>query len=324
MIGVIGGYGAVGEHAVRMLSDAGPLKIGSRNADPSIDVRDPQSLARFVAGCSMVVNCAGPSHELSLRVAEAAFQAGADYVDAGDIVLDNVDTRGRRAVFSAGALPGLSGLLPRWMASKVGDAQRLTAYFGVFDRFTPTGAQDYLQGVLSPRNRPLGAWRTGPSSVVRQPRVALPLFADEVAAFPYLDEECVLLARDLGLVEGTWYSVVAGRHLETALDRARGLPLAEASSELCRASALDVAGRTPYVTFLVELDGHTCVVRAEGISELTGTVTGLAALAVLRGEVPAGAHRAAKVLDPALILHFGPTVLDGTIGELADAEEGVL
>lgn len=324
MIGVIGGYGAAGQYAVRVLSEYGSLKIGSRNADPSVDVRDADSLARFVDGCSLVVNCAGPSHELSAGVAEAAFRAGADYVDAGDVVLDDVDTRGRAAVLSAGALPGLSGLLPRWLAAEFGGASRLTAYFGVFDRFTATGAEDYLQGVLSPKNRPLGAWRNGPSTVVRQPRISLPFFDQEVAAFPYLDDECVALARDLSLVEGTWYSVVAGQHLEAALDRARHLPLAEASSELCRASALDVAGRTPYVTFLVELDGRTCVIRAQGIAELTGTITGLAGLAVLCGEVPAGAHRAAAVLDPALVLHFAPTVLEGAISELAVVEEGVL
>ncbi|MGN9841248.1 saccharopine dehydrogenase NADP-binding domain-containing protein [Nonomuraea sp. H19] len=402
VVGVIGGYGSVGGHAARLIRRCGfwPLRVGGRDpraarrfaddelraVEPAeasgdveaaeVDVADGRSLAAFVRDCALVVNCAGPSHRISESVALAALGAGADYVDAGggEHTVERL-TRAvaaypdRRTVFFAGALPGLSGLLPRWLAaSGDGPARELTVYAGVLDRFTAAGAEDYLHGVLHLDNVPGGAWRDGrvqARALTRRTGVRLPFFSGEVSALPYLDAECERVARDLGLGRGSWYSVLDGRHLAAALDRARGLPGAEAVAELCRATALDVAGRTPYVTFLAQLDSgppdgrtsRTAVLRGTGISELTGAVTAAAALAVLHGEIPPGAHHAATALDPVTamdrlramsVLSTGPgsaagfdvpgaasdapgsggvaglVVVDAAIEELSTVEEGAL
>jgi hypothetical protein len=354
VIGIVGGYGAVGTHAARLLAEAGagPLRIGGR--DPArarraaatlpgaaeaavVDIADDVSLAAFVEDCEVVVDCAGPSYRTGARVARAA---RAHHVSAGgDTPSDHAGTR--CAVFAAGALPGLSGLLPRWLAAReFDDVHGLTCYAGVLGRFTATGAEDYLHDVLGGDHEPLAAWREArprAAALTRRPAVTLPFFPREVGVVPYLDTEGEHLARALALTEGRWYTVLDGEHLGVALDAARTLPGADAVARLCRAAALDTAGRTPYVILLLQLDGtaagreitRTAVLRSPGIAELTGAMTAAATLSVLNGEVPAGTWRAAAVLDPsATITRLRPacelTVLDAPIDQLAAVEEGAL
>ncbi|KPC62701.1 saccharopine dehydrogenase NADP-binding domain-containing protein [Streptomyces chattanoogensis] len=366
MIGIIGGYGAAGAQAARLLYGwgAGPLRVGGRSVErarrfvaaemPSgeaeavaVDVDDAASLAAFVRGCDVVLHCAGPSHRTAERVAYAALIAGAHHVDAGGgerLEAIGMAAGGRSAVFAAGALPGLSGLLPRWLAATDFDAVHgLTAYTGVLDRFTAIGAEDYLHGVLGGSNEALAQWQDGcrrPGALTRRAGVELAFFPRPVSAFPYVDSEGERLAYDLKLIEGRWYTVLDGAHLGTALDAARVLDRTEAIAGLCRATALDVAGRTPYVTYLLQLDGtasgrpvtRTAVLRAPGIAQLTGAVAAVAALAALHGEVPGGAHCAATALDPLAAvdrLRKVPelcelTVFDGALDELSMAEEGAL
>ncbi|MEW2547702.1 saccharopine dehydrogenase NADP-binding domain-containing protein [Streptomyces sp. NPDC047002] len=336
MIGVLGGHGSVGAHAARLLArqGAGPLRIGGRDLDRvrrftdaslpgadaqpvRADIEDPVSLAAFVDGCELVVHCAGPSRRTSGTTALAALRAGASVVDAGggERAAGTVGDVGERTVlWDAGALPGLSGLLPRALAAAHFDTvHRLTAYAGVLDRFTATGADDYLDGVLGPLSEPLAAWRGGARrSGAARSRTGqdLPAFPRPVALHPYLDGEAERLARDLSLTEGTWYTAFDGDHLAAALAAARTRDRAEAVRAVCAAAALDTAGRAPHATLLVQLDGaargtprtRTAVLRAPGVSALTGAVAAVAALAVLRGETPPGAHPAAAALDPAAVL----------------------
>ena len=96
MIGLIGASGAVGRHTAAALAEAGagPLRLGARrpaairsgpwpegSESVGVDALDPASLARFSAGCALVVNCAGPSYLLKDTVVRAALAAGADVVD---------------------------------------------------------------------------------------------------------------------------------------------------------------------------------------------------------------------------------------------------
>ncbi|MFG6201139.1 saccharopine dehydrogenase NADP-binding domain-containing protein [Nonomuraea sp. JJY05] len=164
MIGVLGGYGAVGGTVARLLAGHGPraggrdaghpdVRVGGRDGAAArrfvdaelgghgeawqVDALDAAELARFCAGCQVVVNCAGPSYLLRDRVARAAFAAGADYVDAaGDVAAFARPTGasagagtgagggmgGRTAVLSAGMLPGLTGLVPRHLATLAQEA----------------------------------------------------------------------------------------------------------------------------------------------------------------------------------------------------------
>lgn len=350
-IGIIGASGEVGTHTANVLRalGIGPLRLSTRDSAGrrTVDVHDPASLDRFARGCRVLVNCAGPSHVVGDRVARAALRAGADYVDAsGDDAVRTVlgqAAGAHRVVLSAGLQPGLTGLLPRWVACRELDAVHgLRAYTGVLDEFTLAAADDYLHAAGDGTSESLAAWRGGarsPRALTRRDGETLPFFPAPVTLLPVLSTESEHLARAMGLVRGEWYTALTGEHVRSAFGRVRALDRAEAVAALRRASLLDLAGREPHVVLLAQLDGtaggqrRTCTVllRGRGNGELTGAMTALAALAVDRAEVPPGAHDAAEVLDPAVTLGrlsgtgiAEPVVFDTGIDELVAVEEGAL
>lgn len=373
MIGVIGGYGAVGRAAVRQLRHDFPglLRIGGRDLARAravvgedleglgealaVDVYDPDALARFCAGCRVVVHAGGASYQVLDRVADAAFAAGADYVDAGGDEplyerLTERDLAGRRALVTAGMMPGLTGLLPRWLAGMSGQAgmrpRRLTAYVGVMDRLTPAGAVDYLLSLAGRDGESQAVWLGG-RAVTRGATplldVPLPFFPGLVSAYPYLGYEARRLGAQLGLDEVRWYSVFdGGNAMMATLSRLQGAmsghgDLADAACQLSAAADLDLFGREPYQLMVQELlgdDDHACtvVVRSASTSVLTGTVLALATRQVLDGRVAPGAHFAAEGLvadelvaalrDTGAVRAF--ELFDGPMAGMAEVAEGVL
>lgn len=218
-----------------------------------VDVSDEESLMMFATGCRLIVNCAAPSARLSQQVANRLHAAGIPLVDAGGIdcpaaLQPPVGGCPCSALFAAGALPGLSGILPTWLARTLDRADALHCWFGVFDRFTPGGAEDYLEGVL----RASGPKHTLPR---RQSNVSLPFFPRPVQLQPYEDEESRRVTNQLGVRHSRWYLALDGEHLVRALETARVLPQEAAIHAVVEGAALDVAGRHAWVNFLIQVDG---------------------------------------------------------------------
>ncbi|GAA1954215.1 saccharopine dehydrogenase NADP-binding domain-containing protein [Amycolatopsis minnesotensis] len=325
MIGVVGGYGAVGAAAVRALGgwDLGPIRVGGRALERAarfvaeaasggeavaVDVRDPLSLAHFCDGCAVVLNCAGPAFEVGTSVAEAALASGCDYVDAaGDDELftsvSGLIPPGRTAALSAGMLPGVSALLPRYALALLPDARRVTVYAGGRDRFTAVAAADFLTGGADAFGEPLAAWDGGrkvSGALATRPAALLPFFPERVTARPYLGNELARIAAAAGLDRLESYSVFAG---DRALAALGGDSDPETAAErLAAASELDLFGRQPYALLVTEAtsagDGVTVALRGTGASALTGAFAALTVRQVLRGAVPAGTHHAGELLDP--------------------------
>ena len=285
MIGVLGGYGAVGREVVRLLQSAGvgALRVGGRRPRPVegaesrfVDVTDAASLLAFADGCRLVVNCAAPSARLSPHVAATLAAAGIALVDAGGAACANVAwPAGTRALFAAGALPGLSGALPLWLADAVPQPQRLRCWFAVRDRFTAAGAEDYLDGALE-------SGSGGPP----QRGVALPFFPRPLTLQPFSDRETRYVAARLGVEECRCWLALEGEHLARALEQARALPRSQAVDAIVSGSDLDVAGRRPQAQFLIQLDGLrdgapaavTLRLSAPGIAHLTAACAAACAL----------------------------------------------
>jgi hypothetical protein len=373
-IGVVGGYGAVGAATARLLHGWGSpaLRIGGRDVRrcqdfvdrelggagtaTAVDVYDDASLAAFCVGCSVVVNCAGPSYQVLDRVAVAAFAAGAHYVDPGgdqpvwralqDAGLPGGD---RAAVLNAGLMPGYTALLPLGLArSEFVHATHLRAYAGLVDRMTPAGAAEYLLSLGGGHGEPQAAWRAGAKAHrVLEPLsdVDVPYFPGRVDAHPFLSVETEWLAGRLGLVELDWYNVFdGGGNVMSALSRLQGAMVGEsdldsAAAELARAAELDLFGREPYQVFVFAVEGMTehghdsrvLVLRCTDTYAITGLLAAQATAGVLAGDVTPGLHYAAEVVDypsacralrenPAVSLLdvvSGPLVLDAV-------EEGAL
>ena len=341
MIGVLGGYGGVGLPTVRQLDawGVGPMRIGGRRPAlarqvvdhelggrgevAAVDIDDPASLRSFCEGCDIVVNCAGPSHQILDVVARAALAVGADYVDAaGDDPVHQLLQGPRQArpgwiaILSAGMLPGISGLMPRYLAGLGFDrVLRLTAYAGGLDHFTPAGASDYVRSLFGGFGEPLASWSGGvrvSRSLIPLVDLDLPFFPGRVTAHPFLATETERVAAALGLDDVRWYNVFDGTHVIAALGRLQGAltsasNLEAAAVELVQASKLDMFGRTPYWLFVTHLDGEsdgrphrkTMVVGARGANELTGLGTALTVAAIHAGDVEPGLWYADEVLNPA-------------------------
>lgn len=361
LIGLVGGYGAVGQSTVRLLRTWGAvrMRIGGRHPAlaeelirnelggcgeaVALDINDPASLADFCAGCQIVVNCAGPSYRVLDRVALAAFAAGANYVDPGGdellyrrLAALELAKAGRIALLTAGMMPGLSGLLPRWLARQGFErATQLTAYVGGRGRLTPTGAADYLLSLATVTTDSLAAWRDGAKvSRALEPltNVLLPFFPPGVTAYPFFSAEAERLARELELSDVSWYNVFEGGHMLAALGRLQGAAvdcedLSAAVSELSQAAELDLFGKSSYQLFVLQLAGEaggcpmsrTVMLRALDAHGLSGTVNAFAVSAVLGGEMAPGLYFAAEALNPNIMdrLRHTPAITAMELMEVA-------
>jgi hypothetical protein len=336
MIGIIGGYGGVGLHAARFFNQWGQcsLRIGGRNPETArlnfvrefplaewvkVDIEDDRSTAAFLDGCELAVNCAGPSYRTAARVARICLAQGRRLIDAGlDQTMGTLRTTspGATILYAAGATPGLSGLLPRWLAKSFDQVATLLYYTGALDRFTATAAVDYLAGVSGPNNLPLAAWKDGArrlTALVKKPGTVLPFFPRAVNLYPYLDAEAEMVAAALALQDGEWYLAIDGERVAAALETIRPQfsddPFG-AVKRLCAATELEAAGRRRYQNFMIQLSGRkngalvtrTLVLQAESPAVLTGTVAAAAGIAVLEGSIPSGVRTLAEIPDPDVLM----------------------
>lgn len=321
LVAVLGATGTTGRAAALRLAATGRvrLRLGARTAaavhelaaalrtDPppeaqTVDVADVASLHRFCAGATVVVQCAGPSLQLTSPVLAAALDAGSHLVDpAGDLDPTPVP---QSVVLGAGVVPGLSGLLPRLLPPR---PRRLDLYSGGADSLTPAAAADVLLSTPPRYGLPRAAWREGrveTGALATLPAVSLPGFAGPVHAVPLLTAEAQQLAVDLGAEQVRAYSVFPTGALPQTLAEAwaSGDPLAYVEDVIAAADA-DVAVYGAGITLLASAryDGsgaQRVLLRCTDSLALTGALTAVAVEDVLAGNVPAGVHRAAEVLDP--------------------------
>ncbi|MFC4536728.1 saccharopine dehydrogenase NADP-binding domain-containing protein [Sphaerisporangium dianthi] len=349
LVAILGGYGAVGSVAARCLAAESGVRLRVGGRDPgaaartaaslpggaeamAVDAADEGALARFAAGCAVLLNCAGPAYELAGRPRAAAAAAGAAYVDVMDGSGPGPGPDAERtAVLSAGLSPGLSGMLPRLLADGLARPVRFSGGYAWLGTFTRTGALDYLLSLERDFGTPLARWRSGRVVRDRGERVQAVAGAPRpITVYPYMPEELVRQARTLGLAEAEWVNGFDGRHLLDTLSRVRARPdgePGEAAEAIVRASALDALGRSPYHLLWGELDGRdaagvlirrSVLIRGEDGSALTGVVGAVAARETALGRVPDGAHEASQVLAAASVVEAVRTHLPGTAVVLSE------
>lgn len=349
-IGVLGGYGAVGSAVVRALAtEEICVRVGGRQRTPAerlladvgvegeampTDLNDDAALAAFCEGCRVVVSCAGASSRVGDKVARAAIGAGADYVDPGgdEALRAQIDARGRIAIVGAGMMPGLTGLLLRWLAART-DARptSLIVHAGTHDHFSPAAALDYVASLRGGYGDAQAALRGGVKqarALVPRLRTEIPFFPGRVDAYPYLTHESERVAGALGLGDVEWYNVIDGAHTMSVVARLQTGSSGgdeEAARAIAHAAKLDLLGRSPYQIFVVCLADHkareqTLVVRAESAYVLSGTVAAWAVTEILTGRVRPGAWFVDEALDPSVVERLrGAVSLFELIDERASA-----
>lgn len=345
LIGVLGGSGAVGRTAADRIArfGLGRLRIGGRDLSHAeavaqavpgpadamcVDLEDPAQLSAFCDGCRVVVNCAGPTYRLLDTVARASLAAGAHHVDiGGELVardrlagVDRLDAppelASHAAVFSAGVMPGLSGLLPRLLIAGR-PLRRLDLYVGGAAVFTPLSAIDALL-TRGPRfGAAMAAWRGGQvSSNALAPlhAVTLPGFPVPVNAWPYLTTEAQTLATNAEVEEVRSYNVFASNRLPDALAKIwsevpeGGGPeaLVPHAPAVVEASLRDKVEHGSFYVMLFTArphpgtrDGPTrLLLRGRDSYAVSGLVMAVTTRALVQGDITPGAHLAAEALDP--------------------------
>ena len=201
--GVVGGYGAIGNAVVSELhkSSAESILIGGRDEDKAkalasklgnrvsarrVDVQDTGTLDELCAGCSTVINTAGPVMVLQDHVAQAAFRAGANYVDAASLMIvkdrmaplsNAIADAGLSFVLSAGFFPGLCEISPAYAEvlarSRMNSLESVEVYYGDTSGWSANGFREVAWLMRHSGSRWRGYFRCGewvPVSVFKASR----------------------------------------------------------------------------------------------------------------------------------------------------------
>ena len=304
MIGIIGGGGNVGQWATQALTrfSSAYIKVGGRNKEQfeklarslpdnaavefrQVDFKNIHSVKQFAEDCTIILNCAGPTYNHASELAEAVLNMGIGYVDVGyGKAMDQIFKRygDKRILCKAGAIPGLSGVLPKYLAQQFEEIHQIEVYYCALGKFTKTAAADYLDGVFDNRMEL-------PSKRREARRKLLPLSINEAYLYPYYDEECEHVERITKCNVSKWFMALEGEcthnFMNTAADSYK-MDSDKAVEDLCLATYVDTLGRTEYAGFVIQISGETAgkhmirtmQVKAPTAEYMTGTVAAASAL----------------------------------------------
>lgn len=324
MIGILGMQSSMGQQVVRLLTQWGflPVRGGSRRMAPSdlpacvswqtVDITDPDSLQRFVAGCDLIINCAGPSHITTPRVLSATLRASVHLIDAGGASCKELivpQWHENIVLLDAGVVPGLSGWLPRWLAKDFSRVDSLQVWQGILDRFTLSGAEDFLAGV------PISKYQRSPKPLAQQ---NLPFFPRPVQVTPWQDNETQWVSASLGVSNSRWFNVSDGQALPAVMRDLSLMTSSQACTSLVNASALDIQSFRPYVRYLLEVTGEqegrnrteSALIQGVSVAQVCGAfIAALAAVVITSPDsfCRHNIHAAQVPLLPQLVSHlFSP------------------
>ncbi|MGA9705009.1 saccharopine dehydrogenase NADP-binding domain-containing protein [Pseudomonas sp.] len=360
-VGLIGAGGAVGGAALAQLLEYPELRVRAGQRRPqswpegvegyALDLFDDLALAQFCAGCQVVLNCAGPSWQIGDRVARAAHAVGASYVDAfGNAALLAALQGARQAsIIGAGVFPGLSALLPHWLARRGFDrVDSLQIHAGGREHCSPAGGADVLLSALGGFGTPNAQWRDGRvQALMVEPQAQhLPGFPEAVVCSAYLTDELQRLARTLGVAQASFHNVFDHGDIPALISTlcqrlSQDLgALPQAVAQLVQAAELQLLGRRAYYRLTVELSGwrgdqplrQRAVLSSADSYGLSATVAVCATLQLLDDPAWRGAHWAGDCLAPESVIEAlqagsacqALSIVNLTSASLSLEEEGVL
>ncbi|VTM07452.1 Uncharacterised protein [Klebsiella pneumoniae] len=283
MIGILGGFGAVGSEVARILHQWGEtsLRVGGRHPQPVawaqscyVDVSDEESLMAFATDCRLIVNCAAPSARLSQQVANRLHAAGIPLVDAGGIDCP-------------AALTPPVGRHPGSACSQQAHCQVCPAFFLCGWRVSWAASMRCTAGLACLIVLPQAEQKTILRVCCARQPLSIPCRGDSpTSSCLSFHARCCCSrmkmrsrsgSEQLALRYSRWYLALDGEHLARALETARVLPREAAIQAVVEGATLDVAGRHAWVNFLIQVDGVrqgtsttlTLLLRAPGIAQLT-------------------------------------------------------
>lgn len=343
-IGILGYGGTVGKIAVSVLAkqEGIQLRLGQRTSLTTlpvsskveyycVDIYQKNQLQQFCQDCDVILNCAGPSFLIQERIAIAAANANAHYVDAfGDKLLLDKFTEHQKiyntaVVVSAGAFPGLSGLLINWFAEHYFDyIDVLALYTGGMEYCSSAAALDWLLSVLADFGV-VGAYLSDKKWIRSDPLEAnnyysIAGFHGKVQIQRFISNELQRLSLPMIVKSIHGFNVITDNTVSELIARWCGQLslqynedlLKEASNELIHATTLAVAGRNHWYTLMVEASGYyygklqqkRLLLTSKNSYELSGNIAALTVLKLLKSDYLPGGYYATDILDSGQVIHY--------------------
>lgn len=160
LIGVIGCGGNIGRKLCERLVEKYYVRGGQRKKEniiqsnnfewKMVDIFEKNSLEEFCDDCKIIINCAGPSYKIGAKIAIVADKMGVDYIDAfggGFLekeIVRNCLNRSNYKIFSAGSMPGFSGIIPRFLIEKYSTIDEFKIYEGSFEKSGIAASEDII------------------------------------------------------------------------------------------------------------------------------------------------------------------------------------
>ncbi|UZJ40707.1 saccharopine dehydrogenase NADP-binding domain-containing protein [Prosthecochloris sp. SCSIO W1101] len=244
-IGIVGGYGRVGEETARHLIAQTGYEVVVAGRDPkkayeaaemlgerrvsgeAMDINDRDMLDAFCRRCDLVINCAGPSWCIMDRIAAAALRQGIHYVDPGgyEPLVDalsgeqkRLEEKGLVFIAAAGLLPGMSGLFPSYVVQSCFErVDSLEVYYVGHDKWTFNSAYDIASSLDGS-----DSWETayyengetkkaGPFSMSK--KTALPAPIGTIRSYLMFTEELKKVVEANGVKRAHAYGTNSGRRM---------------------------------------------------------------------------------------------------------------
>lgn len=176
MIGIIGGYGNIGIEAADIIktNSSEMIRVAGRNiskvsqrakelfaSDKWFQIKESSSneWKDFIKGCRLVLCSAELGNETVECINRIAGELDCPIVYLG-INLPKQEAEGK-FIYGAGSIPGLSGIIPQYLAQDFDSVASIDFYYGAKGTFTYTAAKDYMDGVFNNSNRSMVMWKYG-------------------------------------------------------------------------------------------------------------------------------------------------------------------
>jgi len=317
MIGILGAYGNIGIWATRFIkaNSTQNIRIGGRNIDKvapeiheefaeanwiKVDVSNKDSVERFINGCDCILDCTKISENDALQIDDIASIANIPVVHLG-IVGYRKDKSTAPIIYGAGSIPGLSGLIPQYLAQHFDAVEKCDFYYGGIGSFSYTAARDYMEGIFESSNHSMTYWKDGElqpfTPTPTRPTEVLESFLGTFKSFPYFDEESAAVVQKIGFKEARFQMCLGGERTLRVLDSARSQYKQNPEKtieDICRSTQLDCFGKSENAIFVCNIDGsangNTCqkqlLISGPAPSQLTGSVAGATTITILEKELP--------------------------------------
>lgn len=323
-IGVIGAGGKIGQHVIQVLMKETEciIKGGYKSTVPALDsgrvewfyldVMDKELLMRFCRDCNIVINCAGPMHEIQDRIAIAANYAGAIYLDSyGTIGLgEKAEEIKQACIFGAGVYPGLTGIVLINAISKFEQVEKCVGISGSYEKINRGAAIDLLYSNALGFGIVGGNIKEGKVNIDKNNEkkyIDIASGFSRKRIYPYLPSEILSIVHEWNLPQLEWYNIEANEKYTNILSFAYKKIINGQSIEddIEALLSMDIHEKDSWNVLLMDVEGiknaernkYSIEISNQSAYELTGIVLSETAVQILGKNIEKGNHWACNVVD---------------------------